>query len=152
MAAMEKFVRIFATTVPAFFAREKPISRKAKPACMNMTRQPATATQIELMPTESGIFGAAWNRSALATDGKASTATSPSMSPAANLLRVTACVLRVGRRDARSLRRRPPGRLWTTGQGSLGISLPAVDAPATGVNHPRGHFVHADNRGRQGRL
>ena len=46
--------RIFATTVPAFLPREKPISRNAKPACMNITRQPATITQIELMPTESG--------------------------------------------------------------------------------------------------
>src|SRR5215211_1485857 len=50
---MEKFVRIFATTVPAFFPRENPISRKANPACMNMTRHPATITQVELMPTES---------------------------------------------------------------------------------------------------
>src|SRR3954469_19124372 len=41
-------------TVPAFFAREKPISRNAKPACMNITRQPATITQIELIPIESG--------------------------------------------------------------------------------------------------
>src|SRR4051794_4298194 len=53
--AIEKFVRIFAMTVPAFFAREKPISRKAKPACMNITRQPATITQIELIPIESGM-------------------------------------------------------------------------------------------------
>ena len=36
-AAIEKFVRIFATTVPAFLPREKPISRNAKPACMNIT-------------------------------------------------------------------------------------------------------------------
>ena len=28
IAAIEKFVRIFATTVPAFLPREKPISRK----------------------------------------------------------------------------------------------------------------------------
>ena len=39
-AAIEKLIRIFATTVPAFFAREKPISRKANPACMNMTSTP----------------------------------------------------------------------------------------------------------------
>jgi hypothetical protein len=39
-AAIEKFVRIFAITVPAFFPRENPISRNAKPACMNITRQP----------------------------------------------------------------------------------------------------------------
>ena len=54
IAAIEKFVRIFATTVPAFLPREKPISRKAKPACMNITRQPATITQSELIATESG--------------------------------------------------------------------------------------------------
>src|SRR3954454_21075954 len=42
-------------TVPAFFAREKPISRKAKPACMNMTSTPATITHMELIPTESGM-------------------------------------------------------------------------------------------------
>src|SRR4051812_6271062 len=53
--AIEKFVTILAMTVPAFFARENPISRNAKPACMNMTRQPATITQSELIPTESGI-------------------------------------------------------------------------------------------------
>ncbi len=51
MPAIEKFARIFAITVPAFFPREKPISRNAKPACMNITRQPATITQVELMPT-----------------------------------------------------------------------------------------------------
>src|SRR3954454_9281736 len=45
-AAIEKFVRIFATTVPAFLAREKPISRNAKPACMNITSTPATITHI----------------------------------------------------------------------------------------------------------
>ena len=51
IAAIEKFVRIFATTVPAFLPREKPISRNAKPACMNMTSSAATITHIELMPT-----------------------------------------------------------------------------------------------------
>ncbi len=52
IAAMPKLVRIFATTVPAFLALEKPISRKAKPACMNITRQPARITHIVLMPTD----------------------------------------------------------------------------------------------------
>src|SRR5689334_15761874 len=55
MPAIEKFVRIFAMTVPAFFARENPISRNANPACMNITRMPATITHIELIPTESGM-------------------------------------------------------------------------------------------------
>ncbi len=52
IAAMPKLVRIFATTVPAFLALEKPISRKAKPACMNITSEPATITHIVLMPTD----------------------------------------------------------------------------------------------------
>jgi hypothetical protein len=52
IAAMPKLVRIFATTVPAFLALEKPISRKAKPACMNITSEPARITQIVLMPTD----------------------------------------------------------------------------------------------------
>ena len=38
-AAIEKLVRIFATIVPAFLPRENPISRKANPACMKITRQ-----------------------------------------------------------------------------------------------------------------
>ena len=54
IAAIEKLTRIFATTVPAFLPREKPISRKAKPACMNITRMPATSTQTELIPTSIG--------------------------------------------------------------------------------------------------
>src|SRR3954471_12036528 len=58
MPAIEKFARIFAITVPAFFPREKPISRNAKPACMNMTRQAATIPQVELIPTVSGSFPA----------------------------------------------------------------------------------------------
>src|SRR5882757_1055098 len=47
-AAIEKLVRILAIPVPAFFPREKPISRKAKPACMNITSTPATITQVVL--------------------------------------------------------------------------------------------------------
>src|SRR5436853_467448 len=39
-------MRIFATPAPAFFIREKPISRNAKPACMNITSTPATITQV----------------------------------------------------------------------------------------------------------
>src|SRR5438874_6105310 len=46
--AIEKFMRIFATPAPAFFIREKPISRKANPACMNITSTPATITQVVL--------------------------------------------------------------------------------------------------------
>ena len=69
--AIEKFVRIFATTVPAFFARENPISRNAKPACMNTTSRAATITQIELIATLSASTPllAASSVSACATAG-----------------------------------------------------------------------------------
>src|SRR3954449_3341331 len=93
MAAIEKFVRIFAITVPAFFPREKPISRNAKPACMNITSTPATMTQVELMPTLSASLPApaASKVSARAVPGSASaarTATAPM--PSGHLLRATA--------------------------------------------------------------
>src|SRR3954447_6691335 len=80
MPAIEKFVRILATTVPAFFPREKPISRNAKPACMNMTTIAATITQVELMPTVSGSLPlpAASKVSAIADAGNASAASRPS--------------------------------------------------------------------------
>src|SRR3979490_359211 len=35
----------------AFFARVKPVSTSAKPACMNITRKPATSHQAKLMAT-----------------------------------------------------------------------------------------------------
>src|SRR2546426_3153072 len=35
----------------AFFARVKPVSTSAKPACMNITRKPATSVQTKLMAT-----------------------------------------------------------------------------------------------------
>src|SRR5437667_10473490 len=74
MAATEKFVRIFAITVPAFLPRLKPISRNAKPACMNITKQPATITQVELMPTVDASLPGGVNVSANAELGSASAA------------------------------------------------------------------------------
>src|SRR5690606_9560072 len=44
--AIEKFIRTFAITEPAFLARTKPISRNAKPACMNITSRAETTTQV----------------------------------------------------------------------------------------------------------
>src|SRR5258706_12820487 len=47
----------------AFFARVKPVSTSAKPACMNITRNPATSVQTKLMATvlasmsPSGVHG-----------------------------------------------------------------------------------------------
>src|ERR1041384_4628927 len=35
----------------AFFARVKPVSTSAKPACMNITRNPATSVQTKWMAT-----------------------------------------------------------------------------------------------------
>src|SRR6266852_344911 len=50
-----RLVTTLATTVPTFFMRLKPTSSIAKPACMNMTRQPVTMTQ-----TVSAATPAAW--------------------------------------------------------------------------------------------
>src|SRR5437868_10585694 len=47
MAQIDRLMRIFGTTVPTFFCREKPISRNMKPACMNRTKTAATMTQVE---------------------------------------------------------------------------------------------------------
>ena len=90
IAAIEKFVRIFATTVPAFFPREKPISRKAKPACMKKTTIAATITHIELIATESGStpLPAASNESAIAAAGASSVTPRPSPRARASVLRV----------------------------------------------------------------
>src|SRR4051812_1660214 len=93
MAAIEKFARTFAITVPAFLPRLKPISRNAKPACMNITSTPATITQVELMPTVSASLPApaASNVSAMALPGSTSAmraAAAPM--PSGHLLRATA--------------------------------------------------------------
>src|SRR5690242_1687645 len=73
--------------VPAFLPREKPISRNAKPACMNITRMPATSTQTELIATSAGNFPSTtfWSvlESARAAAGTASAATKPVTKPAA---------------------------------------------------------------------
>src|SRR4051812_12666660 len=89
IAAIEKLVRIFATTVPAFFWREKPISSSAKPACMKMTSSAASSTHVELIATESGSTpaDAASVTSALATAGRTPRASTPPRS-ALPILRV----------------------------------------------------------------
>src|SRR6201991_1328214 len=87
IAAIEKLTRIFAMIVPAFLPREKPISRKAKPACMNITRMPATSTHTELMATSDGSFPStaalSVSPSASAAAGKTASASSPAPKPAA---------------------------------------------------------------------
>src|SRR3954471_20834595 len=42
-------MKFMATVWLAFFARVKPVSTIAKPACMNITRKPATSVQTKLM-------------------------------------------------------------------------------------------------------
>ena len=54
IVAIEKLTRIFAIPMPAFLPREKPISRKAKPACMNITSTAATSTQTTLSSSTHG--------------------------------------------------------------------------------------------------
>src|SRR2546422_10739604 len=46
----------------AFLARVKPVSTIAKPACMNITRNPATRVQTKLMATVFAAVGAAAGR------------------------------------------------------------------------------------------
>ena len=53
MAAIDRLVKIFATPVPAFFMREKPISSMANPACMNRTSTAATITHMVFTGTVS---------------------------------------------------------------------------------------------------
>ena len=99
IAAIEKLTRILATIVPAFFPREKPISRKAKPACMNITRQPATITHSELIATESGSAPLlyACKLSADAAAGRASAAPAPSSAARASLEPLCIRPPRIGR-------------------------------------------------------
>src|SRR3979409_1706302 len=49
---------------PAFFIRVRPASRKAKPACMNITRTAVTTTQIVLAAISRSLLAIA----ALSTD------------------------------------------------------------------------------------
>src|SRR3712207_185923 len=48
IVAIEKFTTILAMPMPAFLPRENPISRNAKPACMNITSTAATRIHITL--------------------------------------------------------------------------------------------------------
>src|SRR3954463_714112 len=114
MAAIEKFVRILATTVPAFLPREKPISKNAKPACMNMTKQPATMTHIELMPTDWGRPLAS-KVSANAAAGRASASRPPRAAARASVERFIVC--------------RPP-RVMGAG-GRIGAGGPAIISPVS---------------------
>src|SRR2546421_5072801 len=83
--AIEKFMRIFATPEPAFFIREKPISRKANPACMNITSTPATITQVVLtLDVTSGRVGPL---AAEAAAGSARAAASAAAQPATTRIR-----------------------------------------------------------------
>src|SRR5579863_8848454 len=61
---MTMFIAIVLT---AFFARVKPVSTSAKPACMNITRNPPTRTQSRLRASVKGATsplsrGGRWNR------------------------------------------------------------------------------------------
>src|SRR3954454_22373072 len=152
MAAIEKFVRIFAITVPAFLPREKPISRNAKPACMNITSTPATITQVELMPTvsESLPAPAASIVSARAVPGSASAArTATALMPSGHLLRATARRVRLfigvfppvearllahGDQRPRHGRRGSAEGLWTCVENVAGRFRHAVELPPSGAD------------------
>src|SRR6266550_1601022 len=61
--AMPYTMKFMVMVCAAFFARVKPVSTSAKPACMNITRKPATSVQTKLMATvlasmsPSGVLG-----------------------------------------------------------------------------------------------
>src|SRR5437879_4970797 len=44
-------MKFMVMTCAAFLARHKPVSTKAKPACMNMTKKPVTKVHITLIET-----------------------------------------------------------------------------------------------------
>src|SRR3954469_12649198 len=147
MAAIEKFARTFATTVPAFLPREKPISRNAKPACMNITSTPATITQVELMPTLSASLPAppASKVSARPLPGSTSAArTATALMPSGHLLRATAPRVRLfigvfppvearqvahGDQRPRHGRRGSAEGLWTCVENVAGAFRPTVETP-----------------------
>ena len=85
--AIEKLARIFAMPVPAFFPREKPISRNAKPACMNITSTVATSTHVRFSSSTTCEMGG--SSCAMAAPGSKSKAVSPSRDPRASERRKT---------------------------------------------------------------
>ena len=52
---IDRLMRIFPITAPAFFMRERPTSSIAKPACMNRTRTAATTTQTWLVANATSL-------------------------------------------------------------------------------------------------
>src|SRR5215204_6370858 len=57
-AAMARLTRIFATTLPTFFIREKPTSNIANPACMKRTRHAVMITQtVSIASERSAVEG-----------------------------------------------------------------------------------------------
>ena len=75
----------------AFLARVNPVSTIAKPACMNITRNPATSVQTKLIATvlaAAAVFAACANESgacAARVTGVAASTSKPS--PTARLIR-----------------------------------------------------------------
>src|SRR4051812_46797322 len=71
-------MKFMVTVWAAFLARVKPVSTIAKPACMNMTRKPATSVQTMLMAlvlsattlATSSSFGGAASAMSIATVAK----------------------------------------------------------------------------------
>ena len=80
-------MKFMAIVCPAFLARVKPVSAIAKPACMNMTRNPQTSVQTMLMamrflPTTSATLAASGSDApiALISSAVGAPAEAPTMS------------------------------------------------------------------------
>src|SRR4051794_13905966 len=150
IAQIEKLTRIFAITVPAFLPREKPISRKAKPACMNITRMPATSTHTELIPTASGslpsIASLSVSPSASAAPGTTSSASRPAPKPAAQrVLRIDPPLSNSIRREDRQ---RPMSRHCPRVEDSPGPVVPVVDHRFSDLYNEYGDVVAAPSAAR----
>jgi hypothetical protein len=58
-------MKLVIITWAAFFLRQKPVCTSANPACMNITRKPATSVQVKLMAIlflpAASLTGVAWS-------------------------------------------------------------------------------------------
>src|SRR2546422_7917372 len=92
--AMPYTMKFIVVVWAAFLARVNPVSTRAKPACMNITRNPATSVQTKLIATvlaAAAVFAACAKESAAGTpcaaraNGVAAIISKPS--PTARLIR-----------------------------------------------------------------
>src|SRR3712207_1303515 len=150
--AIEKFTRIFAIPIPAFLPREKPISRKAKPACMKKTSTVATSTHVVLsssiaLGTASlRLRGSSWAKAAAGAVNRAPSATAPAPARRVGLIGVPPRGSACSREDRRA---GPPGH-WTRVEDRPGRFRHSVEGGWPGCESAGPTFVRADKVERAG--